>query len=344
MQTFDIAHPYLLFLGDAPDALAAKTADGVARWRRDWCVGQLRLPGCQANLGLPDMTVAEGWAAGARTLLLGVANRGGRISDAWLVTLLEALDQGMDIASGLHNRLADIPILQERAQRVGRRLHDVRHPRQDFAIGTGSRRPGRRLLTVGTDCSVGKMFTALALEQEMRRRGWAVDFRATGQTGILIAGGGVSVDAVVSDFVSGAVEWLAPASHADHWDVVEGQASLLHPSYAGVTLALVHGAQPDAMILCHEPARPHMRGLPDRPMPDLAACIAIHEQCARLTNPAARVVGLSLNTALLSATEAARQIGGFADQLGLPAVDPLRNGVEPLVDALAAGIGRGEWG
>ena len=255
-----IQHPYLLFLGDAPDQLAAKTAQGISQWRSDWCLGQLRLAGCKADLGLPEMTIGDAAAQGARTLVVGVANRGGVISEAWLPALLEALDRGLDLASGLHRRLGDVPALAERARERGRRIFDVRHPRRDFAVGTGARRPGKRLLAVGTDCSIGKMYTTLALEKEMHARGIKADFRATGQTGIFIAGSGVSIDAVVADFISGAVEWLAPANDPDHWDLVEGQGSLFHPSYAGVSLGLLHGAQPTALVVCHEPNRPHMRG------------------------------------------------------------------------------------
>lgn len=329
-----IAHPYLLFLGDAPDQLSAKVADGVARWRRDWCVGQLRLPGCEADVGLADVTLEEALDKGAKTLLIGVANRGGRIAESWAETMLKALDLGFDIASGLHSKVADVVPVRERAERLGRRIFDVRHPTQSFEIGTGAKRPGKRLLAVGTDCSIGKMFTALALEAEMRARGMKADFRATGQTGILISGDGVSIDAVVSDFVSGAVEWLSPANEPDHWDVVEGQASLLHPSYAGVTLGLVHGSQPDAMVMCHEPSRPHMRGLPGRPLPDLAACIAVHEQAARVTNPAARVIGISLNTSALDEAAALELIERTAREYGMPCADPLRTGVGAIVDAL----------
>lgn len=331
-----IDFPYLLFLGDARDQLAAKTADGVARWRRERCVGQLRLPGCQADVGLPDLGLDDAAAAGARTLVVGVANRGGRIGAGWEPTLLRALELGMDIASGLHERLSAMPALAATAARLGRRLFDVRLPDRDFEVGTGLPRGGRRLLTVGTDCSVGKMFTALAIEAEMRARGWRADFRATGQTGILIAGGGVSVDAVVADFISGATEWLCPAAEPDHWDVVEGQGSLFHASYAGVSLGLLHGAQAEALVMCTEPFRPHMRGLPHRALPDLAECIALNESCARLTCPTARVVGLSANTARLDEDEAHRVLAEMAQRFGLPAVDPLRTGVKPIVDALAA--------
>ena len=329
-----IQHPYLMFLGDAPDQLAAKTAQGIVHWRRDWCLGQLRLPGCKADLGLPDMTVEEAAAAGVKTVVIGVANRGGVLSESWIPVLAKALELGMDLASGLHRRLSETPTLCQAAAEHGRQLFDVRHPTRDFEVGTGVKRPGKRLLTVGTDCSVGKMYTALACEAEMRRRGMKADFRATGQTGIFIAGGGVSIDAVVADFISGAVEWLCPANDPDHWDLVEGQGSLFHPSFAGVSLGLLHGAQPDALVMCHEPTRPHMRGLPGRPLPDLETCIEANLEAARLTNPDVRCVGISINTAHLEAGEAEALLKATEDRLGLPTVDPFRTGVAPIVDAV----------
>lgn len=329
-----IAAPYLLFLGDVTDDLAAKTAAGIAYWRPGNCLGQLRLPGCTADLGLPDMTISEAVARGARTMVVGVANRGGTIAPHWEPTLLEALAAGLDLASGLHQRLTALEGVRAAAVLHGRHLFDVRHPDRDFAIGTGAKRQGLRVLAVGTDCSIGKMYTALALEREMTARAMKATFRATGQTGILIAGTGVSVDAVVSDFVAGAVEWLCPENDPDHWDVVEGQASVLHPSYAGVTLALVHGSQPDALVMCHEPSRPHMRGLPGRPLPDLADCIAAHEAAARVTNPRARVVGFAFNTSALTDDAATRLLLETEERFGMPAVDPVRTGVAPLVDIL----------
>ncbi len=330
-----LSPPYLLFLGDAHDDLAAKTAAGIAHWRPEWCLGQLRLPGCATTLGLPDMTVEHAAAQGARTLVLGVANRGGVISDAWRATILAALAHGMDVASGLHQKIADIPEVAAEAARRGRQLADVRHFTGPLSIGTGAPRSGRRVLAVGTDCSVGKMYTTLALSRELQARGVAADFRATGQTGIFIAGSGISVDAVVSDFISGTVEHLCPAAAADHWDVVEGQGSLFHPSYAGVSLGLLHGAQAEALVMCHEPGRTHMRGLPHQPLPDLAECVALNERCARLTAPGARVVGFAFNTSRLDAAEADRVVKATADAFGLPCVDPVRHGVAPLADALA---------
>ena len=325
---------YLLFLGDVPQQLDAKTATGIAYWRPEWCVGQRRLPGCGADTGLPDMTVEAASRAGARTLVIGVAPLGGRFPEAWVAEAVAALEGGLDIASGLHSRLAAIPELAAAAEAAGRRIYDIRHPEQDFACGTGDKRPGQRLLTVGTDTCVGKMFAALALAREMTSRGLKVDFRATGQTGIFIAGGGVSVDAVISDFVSGATEALAPANDPDHWDVVEGQGSLFHPSYAGVSLGLLHGAQPDALVLCHEAGRAGIDGMAHWPLPSLEDCMDLNLRTARLTNPDARFVGVSLNTRNLLPAAAAAALAETSTRLGLSCADPVRTGVSAIVDAL----------
>ena len=331
-----IRTPYLMFIGDAPDQLAAKTADGIAFWRPKICLGQLRLPGCKADLRIPDMTIEEAAAKGVKTVIVGTTNRGGVLGEGWEPLLVQALELGMDLASGLHHRLSTIPVLRDTAARCRREIHDVRHPTREFHVGNGIKRPGKRLLTVGTDCSIGKMFTALALEKEMKGRGLNAEFRATGQTGIFIAGGGVSIDAVVSDFVSGAVEWLCPANDPDHWDLVEGQGSLFHASYAGVTLGLIHGAQPDALVLCHEPTRKHMRGLPGYPLPDLKLCLERNIEAAQLTNPAVRGVGLSINTSGLDQALARDYLRQTEDRLGLPCVDPVRTGVGRIVDHLLA--------
>jgi len=334
MALVELKTPYLLFLGDVHDQLAAKTSAGVAYWRPQACIGQFRLPGCKADLGLEDLTIEQAAARGAKTVIVGIANRGGVISEAWLPSLPKALELGMDLASGLHRRMTDVPQLKSLADRLGRTLADVRHPTQEFEVGSGKKRSGKRLLTVGTDCSLGKMYTSLAIEKEMRRRGMNADFRATGQTGILIAGSGVSVDAVVSDFISGATEFLSPANSDDHWDVVEGQGSLFHPSFAGVSLGLLHGAQPDALVMCHEPTRTHMRGLPHYPLPSLHECIDANLAAGRLTNKAIRVVGISINTSALDASAADSLLKQTADAFGLPCVDPVRGGVADIVDRL----------
>lgn len=328
----EMERPYLMFLGDVADQLAAKTADGVVYWRRDWCIGQVRLEGCKADVGLPDMTIEEGARAGAKTFIVGVANAGGFLPDHWTSSITAALAAGMDVAAGLHVRLRDVEAIAAAAERHRRQLFDVRHPTRGFDTGKGIRREGKRLLTVGTDASVGKMFTTLSLEQEMRRRGIKADFRATGQTGIFIAGGGVSVDAVVADFISGSVEWLTPPADPDHWDLIEGQGSLFHASFAGVSLGLLHGAAPDALVLCHEPTRTHMRGLPHYPLPDLKTCLEANIAAARLTNPEVVGVGVSVNTARLSADEARAYLEETSRALGLPAVDPVREGTGAIVD------------
>ncbi|MDC0612701.1 DUF1611 domain-containing protein, partial [Vibrio sp.] len=320
---------------DAPDALAAKVAQGIKTWRPEYCVGQIRLDNCNADVGLTDLSIAEAAEAGAKTLVIGVANRGGLISKEWVTVLLEAIDAGMDIAAGLHNKLTDIPELVAAADKKGCSLFDVRYPTQVYPVASGKRRSGKRLLTVGTDCSVGKMYTSLAIEKEMSERGMNTDFRATGQTGILISGAGVSADCVVADFIAGAIETICPAADEQHWDIVEGQGSLFHASYAGVTTGLIHGAQADALVLCHEPTREHMRGLPDYKLPALADCMERNLLTARLTNPNAVFVGVSVNTSAMSEKEALEYMDKVESELGLPVVDPFRQGVSRIVDKVA---------
>lgn len=329
-----IPHPYLLFIGDAADDLAAKTAQGIAHWRPEWCLGQSRLPGCNADLKLPEFSPREAAARGCKTMIVGVANAGGVLPRHWTPVLVEALNSGMDVASGLHAKLTDIPEVVATAKANGRQLHDVRHPTREFDTGKGKRRSGKRLLTVGTDCSVGKMYTSLALEKELRARGRKADFRATGQTGIFIAGDGVSIDAVVADFISGATEWLTPDNDPDHWDLVEGQGSLYHASFAGVSLGLLHGACPDALVMCHEPTRTHMRGLRHYPLPDIGACMATNIEAGRLVNPDIRFVGISINTSRLDRDAAIKLLAETSERYGLPAVDPFVTGVGPIVDKL----------
>jgi uncharacterized NAD-dependent epimerase/dehydratase family protein len=328
--------PYLLFLGDAPDQLAAKVAQGIKDWRPELALGQLRLDGCRADLGLPDMSVADAAEAGARTMVLGVANRGGVFSPTWKHALIEALEAGLDLASGLHTLLRNDTELVARAQDLGRALHDVRVPEVAYPVADGRRRSGKRCLTVGTDCSVGKMYASLCLERAMRARGMKASFCATGQSGILITGSGVPLDAVVADFMSGAVEYLTPDNEPDHWDIIEGQGSLFHISYSGVTLALIHGGQPDALVLCHEPARPHMRGLPDYTLPSLEELREASLAMARIANPTCRVVGVALNTSAMGEAEALASCRDAEHRMGVPAVDPFRHGADRLAEALAA--------
>ena len=329
----ELSRPYLLFLGDVPDALAAKTAYGIVDWRRDWCVGQWRLPGCKADTGLPEMTAEEAAAKGAKTMIIGVVNAGGKLPDHWVESIVAAMAAGMDIAAGLHQRLGAVPAIAEAAQKYGRTLTDVRMSAERFETGKGTKRPGMRLLTVGTDCSVGKKYTALALEAGMREAGIDARFCATGQTGVFISGRGAAIDAVVADFISGAAEWLSPDTAPDVWQIVEGQGSLFHPSFAGVSLGLLHGSQPDAFVVCHEPTRTNMRGV-KTPLPTIADVIEMTVALGRLTNPAIRPMGIAVNTQALGDEEAKEMLEAMAEEHDLPATDPVRFGVANIVERL----------
>lgn len=327
--------PHLLFLGDVTDRLIAKTAFGLAEWRPERIRGQWRLGADAVDVGVPDLSPAEARLAGARSLVIGAAPAGGQIPPHWAQCLVEAAEAGLDIVSGLHSRLADVPGLAAAAARRGVRLVEVRTPPPGLPVGTGERRPGKRLLTVGTDCAIGKKYAALALHRAMLARGWKADFRATGQTGILIAGGGIPIDSVVADFIAGAAEILSPAADPDHWDVIEGQGSLFHPSYAGVSLGLLHGSQPDAILLCVDPDRPEIDGCPGFPIPSAADAIARNLEAARLTNPACRCVGIGFNGSRMAAADRSAFVARVQAETGLPVVDPLADDLSPVLDRLA---------
>jgi uncharacterized NAD-dependent epimerase/dehydratase family protein len=332
--------PYLLFLGDVTEASYAKTAFGLRDWAGELCVGEFACAGDAVSTGLPRLTPREAYTRGARSVVIGVANIGGILKSEWVPSLVMALEAGLDIVSGMHMRLGDRPELKSAAERLGRRLIDVRTPPKDIPVATGRKRSGMRLLTVGTDCALGKKYTALALARAFRGRGVNADFRATGQTGIMIAGGGMPMDAVVSDFEAGAAELLSPDAPADHWDVIEGQGSLFHPSYAAVSLGLLHGSQPDVIVLCHEPGRTHLDGYPDYPTPSLPDAIDMHLRAGALTNRAIRCAGISLNTGALAPAEAETVIRQTSAALRLPVADPMCGGpdFERLVDACLAPV------
>lgn len=326
--------PYLLFLGDVELKSDAKTAFGL----RDWCtadvLGEWSLPTATVSLDLPRLSPAEAARQGAGSIVIGVAAVGGVLPPQWLSELEAALDAGLDVVSGQHSRLTSFPSLVAAAHRSGARLIDVRHSDQVFPSGTGRKRSGKRVLTVGTDCALGKKYTALALTKALQSKGIAATFRATGQTGVMIAGQGVAIDAVISDFVAGAAEQLSPDNAPDHWDVIEGQGALFHPAYAGVTLGLLHGSQPDALVLCHDPSRDTIETYPDFPIPDLQVAINRYVEAAQLTNRAVRCVGLSINSSSLSDAQWASYADKLSKELHLPVVDPMRGGVEALANAL----------
>ncbi len=327
-----IKTPYLLFLADHSDPTYAKTAFGVRDWNPQDCLAQWRMENGKVDLGLPFLTPKEAYTQGARSLLIGVAPVGGAIPNAWVPYIVDALKAGLDIVSGMHQRLSDIPDIAEAAKTYDRDLHDVRHSTQKLPIGSGEKRSGKRLLTVGTDCALGKKYTALALTKALRERGIKADFRATGQTGIMISGSGIAIDAVVADFLAGAAETLSPDNTADHWDVIEGQGSLFHPSYAGVTVGLLHGSQPDAIILCHDPSRTSIVGHPNHPIPDLRDAIDLYLRVGAVTNTNITCVGIALNTSMMSDADAAAKMQEISDYVGLPCFDPIRGGIDTVVD------------
>ena len=326
--------PYLLFLGDIVESGYAKTAFGLRDRAGDKCVGEYRLAAGTVTAGLAEMTPAEGYARGARSMVIGVAPGGGGIAPSWVPALVEALEAGLDLVSGMHVRLGDVPELAEAAAKHGRRLIDVRVPPAGLPVGTGRKRTGKRLLTVGTDCALGKKYTALSLANAFAERGVDADFRATGQTGIMIAGGGIPMDAVVSDFEAGAAEVLSPDAGPDHWDVIEGQGSLFHPAYAAVSLGLLHGSQPDVIVVCHQPGRAEILGAPGYTIPSLEETIELNLLLGRRTNPAIRCAGIAFNTSGMDAAAAEALMEAESKRLGLPVADPIRGGAafQKLVD------------
>ncbi len=328
--------PYLLYLGDATIPTDAKTACGL----RDWCpndvLGEWSLPAATVSVGLTRIAPAAAAARGAGSFVIGIASVGGKLPDNWLPDIHAAIEAGMDIVSGMHTRLTSFPALVQAAAARGVQLHDVRHTDTRFPAATGRKRMGKRVATVGTDCALGKKYTALALTRALTARGVRATFRATGQTGIMIAGEGIAIDAVVSDFVAGAAETLSPDNAPNHWDVIEGQGSLFHPAYAGVTLGLLHGSQPDAFVLCHDPSRTHIEYFPGFPLPTLDDAIAQYTQAAHITNARAHCVGVSINSSTMSDAAWAAYARDHSRELGLPVCDPLRGGVDAIVDRLIA--------
>ena len=329
--------PYLLYLGDAALKSDCKTAFGLRDWCRADVLGEWSHPAARVTLDLPRLAPAAAAAQGAGSIVVGVASTGGVLPEHWQDDLEAAIAAGLDVVSGMHTRLTSFPRLVRAAERHGVRLVDVRHMSPAFPVATGRRRSGRRVLTVGTDCALGKKYTALALASALAARGVPATFRATGQTGIMIAGSGIAVDALVADFLAGAAEALSPDAAPDHWDVIEGQGSLYHPAYAAVTLGLLHGSQPDALVLCHAPERHTIEEYPDYPIPPLPEVIDTYLRAGRLTNRDVRCVGLSINSSTLTDAEWHDYRARVQRETGLPVCDPLRGGVEALAGALLAG-------
>lgn len=323
--------PYLILIGEEDDETYAKTGLGLVQWCPERVAGQLRFPGCSIDLGVPDMTLAEAVDADVGSLLIGVAPVGGSVPDTWWQVMEEAAKIGLDIVSGLHTRLTSNPAIVAAARQSGARLLDIRIPPEKIPVGSGFKRTGKRLLMVGTDCAIGKKYTALALDLAMQEAGLKSTFRATGQTGIMIAGAGIPIDAVVADFISGAAEMISPANEDDHWDVIEGQGSLFHPGYSGVSLGLLHGSQPDAFVVCHDATRKTVSGWDHYELPNISECIEQHLSLGRRTNPDIRCVGISINTSALADGVREQYLADLSKSTGQPCVDPLIDGCGAIV-------------
>jgi uncharacterized NAD-dependent epimerase/dehydratase family protein len=337
----------------------AKTAIGVLRYAPYQVVAVIdsTRAGTDAAVhvgvgaGVPVVaTVADAVARGAEVVLIGTAAAGGRIADAYRPSLADALGRGLEVWNGLHERVLDDPVLRAAADAGGGHVRELREPPKDLPVG-GHRAPRAGVmvvLTVGSDAAVGKMTASLEIVAALRRAGRRAAFVATGQTGIAIAGEGIAVDAVVADFIAGATERLVcdAASSAD-WVVVEGQGSLTHPGFSGVTLGLLHGSAPQLMVLCHDASRRIVKGYMDLPVRPLFELVRIYEDAARWSRArnagGATVAAIALNTSALDEREAARAVFDAAAETGLPAADPIREGAagadrlaRALVDASVA--------
>ncbi len=334
LKTIQLKAPYLIFLGEETSPTYAKTGAGIAHWRKEDCLGQMNLEGGSVDIGLPKMNIAEASDQGAKTLVIGTSVVGGAIPDSWLPVLIEALEAGMDIAAGVHTKLNDNEALVEAAKNAGQKLIDVRTPPKNIPVGNGKKRTGKRLLTVGTDCALGKKYTALAIDKDLNSRGLKSTFRATGQTGILISGSGMPIDAVVADFLSGAAEVLSPDNDPDHWDIIEGQGALHHPGYAAVSMGLLMGSQPDVFVVCTELGREKVSGWPEFDLPSIGEVIQRTTDIGKRTNKDIRCIGISVNSSKFSEPEALEKMQEIEKEYGLPVVDPIRFGVEKLTEVI----------
>lgn len=323
------------------DAHTAKTAINLLRYRPQEVVALFdrRAAGrtCQEALGVGGAIPVIGSLAdapAANMLLIGIAPPGGKIPGPWRAIVLEAIARKMDVVSGLHDFLADDPEFAAAAQAQGVRLVDVRrNGERDVANRQGIRPDCLRIHTVGNDCSCGKMLASVEVVEGLKRRGVDAKFVATGQTGILIEGDGCAVDRVISDFVNGAAEKLVLANQHHAVIVIEGQGTLFHPRYSCVTLGLLHGAMPDGLILCYELGRKVIYGMPDFPLPALDRVREFYERAGSLMHPC-RVIGVAINSAQSTASEAAAERSRVRRELGLPACDVIRDGPDELVDAV----------
>ena len=281
--------------------------------------------------------VADAMQYEPTTALVGVATQGGRFPPAWRELLKASIGAGLDVESGLHEFISDDEELAALAQQHAVELRDLRKPPADLNVPTGEnlRLDAKTVLTVGSDCAIGKKTVAIELDREARRRGLESQFVPTGQTGVAIAGWGIAVDAVVADFIAGAAERLVVegAKRGGELLFVEGQGALSHPAYSGVTLGLMHGSAPHAFVLCHAAGATEVEGFPGHPLPPLSEIVELHERASLPRRPA-RVAAIALNTRALADDEARAAAQSVADETGIPTDDPVRFGAATVLDAV----------
>ncbi len=334
----------ILAEGYSDDPHYGKTARGVIRYRPEEVVAILDSE--RAGETYDDFpivgTVDEALAFGPSAALVGVATQGGRFPPTWRSLLEQCIASGLDVESGLHEFIGDDPELSRLAALHGVELRDLRKPPAGLSVPTGENltHDSRVVLTVGSDCAIGKMTVSLELDAETRRRGVESRFVPTGQTGIAIAGWGISVDAVIADFLAGAAEMLVLEGRDRGGELlwVEGQGSLLHPAYSGVTLGLIHGSAPHAMVLCHLVGQQVVDEDERFPMPSLSALVELHERASLLARPA-KVLAIALNTRDVDEDAARAAIAAAEAETGLPADDPVRFGSARIADAVLHGVG-----
>lgn len=317
----NIKTPYILFLGDAADYKQAKVACGVSEWRPELCISQLQLSADTIDLGLPNLTIPDAKAKGAKTLLIGVSPYTTELPQEYVDTILEAITNGLDIANPLHSPLPQSCI--DAANEHSVQIHNFRHRPNNYPKGNGEPRTGLRLLTVGTDCAIGKKFTALTISRALTKANVRNTFRSTGQTGFIISNSGINNDTIEADFLSGAAEWLTPENENDHWDIVEGQGALSHPSFGAGSLSLIYGTQPDLIVMCTEPNRKTQRGVRREPKP-LKDEISDVLHFAKRTNPNARLGAISVMTRALDLDQAKATLENLSRQYNVPVFDPAR--------------------
>ncbi len=321
----NIPTPYLVFIGDAADYKQAKVAFGVSEWRPELCTGQISLTGCKVDLGLPDQSIDQAVASGAKTFLIGISPYSTTLPKEYEDIIHSAINSGLHIANPLHGSLPQSII--DHAADKGVEIYNFRHRTQSYPKGNGEKRSGLRLLTVGTDCAIGKKFTAVSLWRSLTELNQKATFRSTGQTGFLISGSGINNDTIEADFLSGAAEWLSPANDVDHWDLIEGQGALSHPSFGAGSLSLIHGSQPDLVVLCTELGRKTQRGVQRAPLNPVDEVQAVLHM-GRRTNPKIKLGAVSLMTKDMSEEDIQGYTKFLKEEFNVPVFDPKIKGAD----------------